>query len=210
MATRDTQGGRSEKNCTESSPRGPSIICYRITDACPDFAKHVLKDAVYRQAVLQQEVITASIAPEEEELYSFKIHPMFGNVYHYQKLLRRTGYFLVEAIDDSAIAREIIMFYQIYLDPPVVVTSIEHYLWRCDTETFRQKAAIVGFPVGKDLVEVQKKKEFAGPIDKMSVIKAIVDVSGITNCLLPSLASEFLKSVRDPSGYTKWYEKLII
>lgn len=194
----------------ETISKGPSIICYKITDACPEFARIVLKDVVYRQAVLQHELITATIAPEEEELGSFKVHPMIGNAYHYQKLLRRASNFLVSAVEDANTAREIIMFYQIYLDPPVIVTSVEHFLWRCSQEELRNVASMVGFPVAAELVAKQAEKNFAVPIDKMSLIKAIVDASEIVNCLVPSPASEFLKSIRNPNGKTKWYESLTL
>ena len=183
------------------------IIHYTITESHPDFSREVLRQATIQEA--RKGSITASIAPMEEELPSFRIHPMLGNPDHYRSLLIRAGHFLIQPLVNPDIVREIVMYYQIYLDPPVIVTAIEHYLWVCPKEELQRIAAIAGFPVGRNLADVQVAKSYLTPIDKISVIKAIVDSAGIRNCLPETDSSRFLVSIRSPMGNSKWCEQIV-
>lgn len=187
----------------------PPIIHYKITNSHPEFARDVLRLEVFHQVVQQNECLMASISPTEEELFSFQVHPMVGIAHHYQTLLKRTGIFLYGPIDNASMAREIIMYYQIYLDP-VIVTSAEHYLWKCSPEELRRIAAAVGIPTGTDLVEEKRKHDMIAIIDKMAVIKTIADVSKIENCIPPTEASRFLLTVLRPSIDLTWYEKIVL
>jgi hypothetical protein len=190
----------------DSSPE--NIIHFKITGSHPEFARKVLNDKTYKQIFGQKEDLMVSVAPLDQELFSFKTHPMIGNALHYQALLKRTGLFLFSQIDDMNLAREIIMYYQIYLDP-VVVTSIEHHLWTCPKAELQRVASINGFPVGEHLADIKRQRAFTDCIERFSVIKAIVDVSGIANCLLPTSGSKFLLTVRSGEGDKHWVDNLI-
>jgi len=187
----------------------PPLIHYKLTGASPEFARSVLKDDIYKQVVLQKEDIMATISPTDGELFSFQVHPMLGNAVHYETLLRRTGHFLAAAAANMETARAIVMFYQIYLEP-VVVTSVEHYLWVCTKTELQTVVSKAGFPIGQALLEAQAAAAASPVIDKLAIVKAMVDVGGVHNCLPETDGSKFMLSIRNPAGDTRWYEPIVL
>ncbi|MFA5091093.1 MAG: hypothetical protein WC483_00395 [Candidatus Paceibacterota bacterium] len=155
--------------------------------------------------------ISLSIAPTDGERASFEVHPIYGDPAHFESLLQRIGIFRRGLCANPRLARKIIMSYRIYLDP-VVVTSVELYLWEhVDPidNSFRQVVEKVGFPSGRALEEEQRKRQFLIPIDVVSFIKAILDASGVKNSLEATPSSDFLLSIRSERGDTQWYVDLI-
>ena len=186
------------------------IIHFRITDSDLAFAKSVLYDDAFKR-VRDEKQLLVSIAPTEEEEPSFRVHPLYGRTEHFQSFLQRTRVFRLGAYSNERTAVKIVLYYQIYFDP-VVVTSIELFLWEHSEPIdaiLREIITKMGFPTGKELIDRQVERGFRDPIGIIDFIKAILDASSISNSLNATYGSSFLLSIRSEIGNTKWYLDLI-
>jgi hypothetical protein len=183
------------------------IVTFTLTNSDPQFAKKVLYAKVFEQVIGRGENRSISIVPDTLEAENLKMHPMMADTRYYQTLLERMEIFLKSALDDVTM-REIVMYYQIYLDP-VVVTSVEHYLWICPQNALSCAAMMAGFPTGIALQKCQIEQNFGKPITKAGVIKAILTASGITNCLPPFEDAVFLLHNLSKNGDKEWHTKVL-
>lgn len=183
------------------------MVSFKLTSTDPQFAKRVLQARVYDRVIEKGEECVISVSPTSIESENLRVHPMMANTYHYKDLLCRADVFLKNSLDDATM-REIVMYYQIYLEP-VIITTIEHFLWTCPLETLRGIAQVAGFPTGQELLRLQIEQAFTRSVTKPAVIKAILTASDIVNALPLYEEALFLLRNRSSKGNREWYTQFL-
>ena len=185
-----------------------SFVCIEIPHAAAILEERILTIETCSRLTGDDSVLRVTIAPTTSERISLGFHPMFGPVSEYRSLLERTGLFLKSKLARDEIVREAIIAYKVYLSP-VVITAPEHYLWRTSREGLQAAASAAGFPIDGDLAAIVREKNWTEPIDRASVVKAILDASSIVNHIPSMESAKFLVGLRNPKGRNDWYNAVV-